>query len=220
MKVYKLKDTTEPGVVVMRIGSKTLSNSDHDILEKISGDLFLIFPESVTSHIDPAKFSRLYGATWYGVYSEDPIKGIWEALDYLETLTKYTSYSVVNSGFWIKEETFGALKRLQYSGIETSVFEYRNLKKEEKAKIYTIKPRIIEILWGWRFKWFGRRDLKGMYSARTTNDPILFLRPSSIRKLRDTLSPDILHSFYGLEIGSFFASLITPLNLKIDEAKV
>ena len=222
MKVYKLKDTTETGVVIVNISSK-ISESLHQILEKLSGDLFLIFPESITKTIDPIKFSRLYGATWYGIYKEDIVSGVWGALDYLEELTKYTSYSVLQSSFLLSNSVLKALQRLQYSGIETSVFGSRELTREEKEKLYTIKPRLIEIAFGWRFKFFLPKNSTGMYSKRTTQDQLLFLRPISIKKMREIISPEILHSFYGLGVGSFLASIIpedTHINMKIDEAKV
>lgn len=222
MKVYKLKDAFEPGVVIMDIRS-ILTEPVHKTITKLPGDLFFIFPESVTKTIDPAKFSCLYGATWYGVYKDDKVSGVWDSLDYLESLTKYTSFSVITNGHWIEDKTIESLKKLMYSGIETSVFGCRELTCSEKSSLYIIKPRILEIAFGIRFKWYEKKDNKGMYSKKTTTDSILFLRPSSIIKMRELLSPDILHSFHGLGVGSFISSMIPPetyINVKVDEARV
>lgn len=221
MKVYKIKNTYEPGVVVVDIRS-ILTELFHKTLTKLPGDLFLIFPDSITKTIDPKKLSNLYGATWYGIYKDDKISGVWSALDYLESLAGYTSISIMIEP-WISEETLESLKKLQYSGIETSVFNSRDLTREEKEKIYIINPKIIEIAFGFRFKRFGKEDNKGMYSRKTTSDPILFLRPKSIRGIRTNLSPEILHSFYGLSVGSFISSLIPPetyINVRVNEAKI
>lgn len=223
MKVFKLKDTEYTGSVIINIGSKKLSNSEHEILTKVPGDIFLIFPESITRVIDPYKFSNLYGATWYGVYKGDEVNGFWGALDYLESLTKYTSFSVFTTKYFIKDEIYKTLERLQYSGIETSVFKSRDLSMEEKANLYTIKPKIYELAFGVRFKRYGKNSDKGSYSRSKATDPILFLKKNSIRDIRKKLSPKILHSFYGLGIESLIASLITPetyINVNIDEAHI
>ena len=222
MKVFKLKESSEPGVVVIDIRSK-LSEIEDKTINKLPGDLFFLFPESILKNINPEIFSNLYGATWYGIYKDDKVLGIWEALDYLESITTYTSMSVVTSFYWIGDEIIGPLQKLQYSGIETSVFESRELNKEEKEKLYLIPPKITEIAFGVRFKWPGKKMIHGKYSRKTSADQILFLRPNSIRKMRENMSPEIIHSFKGLGIGSFISSLIPPdtyINIKINEAKV
>lgn len=223
MKVYKLRENKETGVSVVNIKSKNLTNSEDEILTKCPGDLFLIFPEFITNYIDPMKFSNLYGATWYGVYKNDSVFGFWDAIDYLESLTKYTSISVIDSRVWLWKNLYGILEKLQYSGIETSVFKSRELTKEEKSCIYTIKPKIFELAFGIRYKWFGKKDNIGAYSRMTLTDPIMFLRPSSIQGIRDKLTPEILKSFKGLGIGSLISSLIPPetyINVNIDEASI
>lgn len=223
MKVYKLKTSTEPGVVIIDINSKNLTESEHRLLTRLPGDLFLIFNESITKDIDPGKFSNLYGATWYGIYKGNKIYGVWEALDYLEAVTEYTSISVVTGSWWLGEKASESLRKLQYSGIETSVFESRDLTKEEKAEIYVLKPNIFELAFGLRFKWYRKNDDRGLYSKRTTSDLILFLRPSSIQKMREKISPKVLHSFVGLGIGSFLSSMIpseTYINININGAMV
>lgn len=223
MKVFKLKKETEPGVTIIEVRSELLSASEDKLLGSLPGDLFLVFPRSVTSGIDPEKFSNLYGATWYGVGDGDEVTRFWEALDYLESLSKYTSMSIVRERFWIPSETLEALKRLQYSLLEKSVFDSQELGGDEKAEIYTIKPRLLEILFGYRFRLPGKKTKTGLYSRRSSRDNIFFLRPQSVSGIREILSPDILHSFSGLGIGSFLASMIPPethLNSKIDEAKI
>ena len=222
MKVYKLKEKSEPGVIIVDVRSK-LSEYEDKILTKLPGDLFLIFSESTIKTIDPEIFSGLYGATWYGVYKEDKTQGFWEALDYIESITNYTSMSVVSSFYCVKDETLNSIQKLQYSGIETSVFGSRELTASEKEKLYLINPKIIEIAFGVRFKRFGKKDNRGKYSRRTSTDKILFLRPSSVSKIREKMSPEILHSFTGLGIESLIPSLIpenTYINVKVDEAKV
>lgn len=222
MKVYKINDTKEPGVVVIKVGG-VLSEIEHKMISEMPGDLFFIFPKIITQTINPEKFSNLYGATWYGIYEEDDVNGFWEAFDYIESITKYLSVSAVLKNYMVRDSELKSLRNLQYSGIETSVFSSRDLTRKEKENIYLIKPRIIDLVFGWRFKVFGSSDNKGTYSKHITEDSLIFLRPRSINEIRKNLSQDILHSFYGLGPWSFIASLIpkeTYINLKVDETKV
>ena len=222
MKVYKLKNTVNPGVTIVDIRSK-LSNLDDQFINKLPGDLFLIFPEYITKLINPEIFANLYGATWYGVYKGDKISGFWKSLDYLESLTKYTSISIIERLSFLDDKSLDSLRDLQYSGIETSVFSHRNLTKDEKENLYLINPKIIDLAFGFRFRISGKRNIKGMYSRKTSSDKIFFLRPFSISKIRENLNKEVLRSFGGMEIGSFLSSLIPPethINVRVDEAKV
>lgn len=222
MKVYKINDEKEPGVVVIKING-VLSEIEHKIISEMPGDLFFIFPKIITQTIDPEKFSNLYGSTWYGIYEGDDVKGFWEAFDYMESITKYLSISAVLKNYMVRESELKSLRNLQYSGIETSVFSSRDLTRKEKEDIYIIKPKIINLVLGWRFRILGSSNNKGMYSKHITEDSLIFLRPRSINEIRKNISPNILHSFYGLGLGSFISSLIpkeTYINVKIDETKI
>lgn len=225
MKVYKIDEKKNPGVVIYLVKTKNIFDYIDKFLGKITehkSDICFIFPEEICKDVDPEKFSSIYRAVWYGVYSGDEILGYWEALDYLESLGGYTSLSIITSV--VSEKSLESLQRFQYSGIEPSVFKTRPLTNKEKQKIYVREPKIIELLFGLRFKWWGtKKNTKGRYLKETSEDYIFFLRPRSIRITREKLTGEILDSFCGLSIGSFLASIIpeeTRSNMRIDETKI
>lgn len=209
MKVYKTKKEEKPGVVILYIDSKP-TDKQHENILRISriSDVFFIFSKSILKLISPKKFSSLYQSVFYGLSeTTDKTLEIWKSLDYLNEFSKYFSYSFIDNFENLDKIDFKALEKLQNSVIETSVYSWRDLSNDEFQKIYTIKK-----------KWFcwTYEDNLGIYSKKTSDDNIFFLRPISITKLKEDYTPEDIATFKGSGINTLLSSLVsqkTNLNM-------
>ena len=196
MKVYKLDKEKQPGVVVVWCGTCNITDSIHyELLElKKDFDLFFVFNPRLSPNINTKKFSTLYQATWYAITDENQSLGMLDVLDYLQELSIYAAFNVTSIEYFpISKLDIEALKSLQVSPIETSVFKKFNLGCKEFKQIYMD---------------LGDNN-KGMYSSYSTNENILFIRPISIRKILKN-SKEVLLSFEDINIYTTISSLIPP----------
>lgn len=202
MKVYKTKEEGKPGVVVLYIDSKPTDKQHESILRlSMFSDIFFVFSKSILKLISPKKFSILYQSVFYGkCLGEDKTLEIWKSIDYLNEFSKYFSYTVIKDLEILEKDDLAGLEKLQNSVIENSVFSWRNLGNEEFQEIYTLKKK-----WFWKYE-----DDLGLYSRKTSEDNLFFLRPISVTKLKEEFPPEVIATFKGSGINTLLPSLINP----------
>lgn len=228
MKTYKEKKRSSTTMTVI-LDPIVLTQEDSLLLKSISEqtDIFFIFTRDWTKHKKPAKFSKLYGATYWGIQerTESQVNLIWEALDYGREFGEgYLGYFVALKP--LDQSSLVPISSLGASLIETSVWSSEELDVEYLRNIYEdkrgrIRKFIEDLIFG------PLKDLYHSYESTTTTDSVIFLREITLKRLEDYFKENELYrkTFDNSNFGTFITSATdyicpgTRINVKIENAK-
>ena len=228
MKTYKEQDRSSTTMTVI-LDPLIRNQEDSTLLKSLSErtDIFFVFSKAWMKNKKPPKFSKLYGATYYGTQegSESEVNLIWTVLDYgREFGNGYLGYFVVLGE--LSQDILDPVANLGGSLIETSVWSTEELGWEYLKSIYEDQrgkiKRIIEDLA------FGPlKDLYHSYESDTTKDSVIFLREITLVRLEDYFRENELYrrTFDYSDFGTFISSVSnrvcpeTRINVEIKNAK-
>ena len=229
MKTFKEREKRSKTTLTV-ILDPLVKNQEESTLLKLLGDrtdLFFVFSKDWTKNKKPAKFSKIYGATYFGLQEEKEteVNLIWEALDYGREFGEgYLGYFVVLNN--LSPDYLNSISSLGESLIETSVWFSEELGWEYLSSIYEDKRgkvrRFLEDLIS-----SPLNDLYKSYESKTTNDSIIFLREVTIIKLEEYFNENSFYreSFNHSEFKTFISSTVdqicpeTKININIRDAK-
>ena len=223
MKVYKIKKESSHSSVVIFL-KEPISEIQHGRIEELgkSSDLVFVMTPSFQASVSPLKFATQYGGTYFSVAETgEEVLEIWGILDYLHELAPYVCYSVIlQPDLWDAKIPDDVTQSL----IDKAIYTKRGLSWIEKKLIYDIPKKRFNFF-GYVFSYSGVPTISGMFSRYVSDDPVLFLRPSSLSYGKEKLlemRPEYFHSFYGSGIKTFIPTLLEEnhLNQRVDETKV
>lgn len=215
-----------------------LGDNHHNFLDKLSvwSDIVYIFPEVTFSgynDINRKKFVSLYnGLAWTEVNKERSLVDcLLFSLSYiLNIFSNYSGVSIIRLDS-IEEKTtdklLGNLQKVYASEVIQPVFK---IQRQDSASLFYLYSVLVKEKLGnklFRDIWCDKEtDNLGMYTRYSTFDPVIFLRPITIKDILNYTdsNPDYISSFSYLDpntLFEFMASVvkeigITNLNASIE----
>lgn len=216
MRVFKVNEKTTTGCAIIYL--KKIDKNIIDNLRKLSKfiNLYLIFPRSTRIGYNAKKLSSICGATYYSLdLRKSEVSSIWDNMGYIDSITGYLSMFYIDSDFLGEldiEQYEEKINKLQYTGLETSVFKSFQISSEEIYNIVKRKSLKDYIP--------GNDDL---YTTNDTNDKILYIKKVTYRYLSENLEKSYLDTFTSSTFSRFISSGIErycpkqKINISVDE---